>query len=134
MNNNDIEDSSLLKYTGFILLLAGMLVAASIVSEAYSFFIRPADNLLAQYLSTELSRTEFIRINDKTVVLGESGALAMSVFLLFLFLLLLAIISLVLIKAAIIILTRSYSSDISRLKLSVSELAAKLTRKSEQHS
>jgi len=128
MNEQDIQQSELLKYVGLTLLAAGVVVAGAIVIEIFTFFSRPDENVLVNYLTSELSRTNFAELNEKPVVLRESGAFAASIVLFAMLIWSASSVCFNLIRAGLSILTRTYSSDIARLKLHVSDISSKIEK------
>ena len=81
MTEQENLKSEIIKYIGFVLLASGIFIAGLIVSEIFTFFSKPEENVLVQYLTTELSKTNFAELNEKPIILKESGAFAVSVFL-----------------------------------------------------
>ena len=81
MNDREIKEPEILKYVGIALLSGGVLVAGAIVLEVFTFFSKPEENVVVQYFTIELTRTNFAELNQKPIVLKESGAFAVSVFL-----------------------------------------------------
>jgi len=128
MNDYETEEPAVLKYIGFFLLAGGVLVAGAIVLEVFTFFGKPEENILVQYLTTELSKTNFAEVNQKPIVLKESGAFAVSVFLFAMLIWAASSVSLQVIKAGLSILTRTYTADIARLKSYVSEIGSKIEK------
>lgn len=126
LEEDNNKDSEVLKYIGAALLAAGVLVSGLIVVEVFTFFSRPEENTIVNYLTTELSNTHIVDVNGKTITLGESGAFGTSVFLFAMLIWTTSAISFNIIKAAISILTRTYSQDLARLKLYMHELTAKI--------
>ena len=128
MSEQENQQSDLLKYMGIFLLVVGVLVAGAIVLEIFTFFSKPDENVLVKYLTSELSKTNFAELNENPVVLKESGAFAVSVVLFAMLLWSASSVCYQLIKAGLSILTRTYSSDIARLKLHVSGLSSKVEK------
>ncbi|VAW69096.1 hypothetical protein MNBD_GAMMA10-313 [hydrothermal vent metagenome] len=81
MKEQENTASTALRYTGYTLITAGILVAGLIVLEIFTFFNKPEENIIVQYMTTELSKTNFVELNENPIILKESGAFAVSVFL-----------------------------------------------------
>ena len=128
MNDHETKEPEVLKYIGFVLLAGGVLVAGAIVLEVFAFFGKPEENIIVQYFTTELSKTNFAELNQKPIVLKESGAFAVSVFLFAMLLWTASLVCLHVIKAGLSILTRTYTTDMARLKLIVSEISSKIEK------
>lgn len=126
MINEEMEKSETLKYIGIILLAVGVIMAGTVILEVFTFFSKPDESVIVQYLTTELSKTDFAELNEKPIVLKESGAFAVSVFLFGMLIWTASSVSHHIIKAGLSILTRTYTADIARLKLSVSEFGSKI--------
>lgn len=124
MTEQEDQESDILKYIGLALLASGVFITGLIVSEVFTFFSKPEENVLVQYLTTELSKTNFAELNKNPIVLKESGAFAVSVFLFAMLIWTASSLSHHIIKSGLSILTRTYTADIARLKLHISEIAS----------
>ena len=128
MNDREIKEPEILKYVGIALLSGGVLVAGAIVLEVFTFFSKPEENVVVQYFTIELTRTNFAELNQKPIVLKESGAFAVSVFLFAMLIWTASSVSHHVIKAGLSILSRTYTADIARLKLYVTDIGSKIEK------
>lgn len=99
-----------------------------IVLEVFTFFSKPEENVIVQYMTTELSKENFAELNETPIVLKGSGAFAVSVFLFAMLIWTVSSVSLHVIKAGLSILTRTYTADMARLKLNVADIGSKIER------
>ena len=128
MKEQENSESEVVKYIGFSLLAVGVFVAGLIILEIFTFFSKPEENVLVQYMTVELSKTDFAELNERPIVLKESGAFAVSVFLFAILIWTASSVSHHVIKAGLSIITRTYTADIARLKSYVAEIGTKLEK------
>lgn len=128
MKEQENSESEVVKYIGFSLLAVGVFVAGLIILEIFTFFSKPEENVLVQYMTAELSKTGFAELNERPIVLKESGAFAVAVFLFAMLIWTASSVSHHVIKAGLSIITRTYTADIARLKSYVAEIGAKLEK------
>ena len=128
MKDRGNNESEALQYIGHSLLCVGVLVVGLIVLEVFTFFSKPEENVIVQYMTTELSKENFAELNETPIVLKGSGAFAVSVFLFAMLIWTVSSVSLHVIKAGLSILTRTYTADMARLKLNVADIGSKIER------